>query len=49
MIEMVSRFEAKSLTEAARLIVGRDGNGAIGIGSPESKVERLVRAAKKLP
>jgi len=48
MIEMVGRLEAKSPTEAAWSIVGTDGNGAIGIGSPESKVERLVRAAKKL-
>lgn len=38
--------EAASLTDAARIVVGRDGAGARGNGTPEAKIKRLVKRAK---
>ncbi|TIP43661.1 hypothetical protein [Mesorhizobium sp.] len=36
--------ECSSATEAAWKVIGRDGKRAKGNGSPESKIDRLVRA-----
>ncbi|MER8564274.1 hypothetical protein NKH85_04880 [Mesorhizobium sp. M0924] len=43
MKEMVARGEAPSPTAAAWKLIGKDGKGAQGSGSPESKVQRLVK------
>ena len=37
--------KAKSLSDAARKVIGQDGRGAEGHGTLESKVERLARRA----
>jgi hypothetical protein len=38
---------AKSFNEAAWLVIGRDGTGAAGYGTPESKVKRLLTLMAK--
>jgi hypothetical protein len=40
---LLKRHEAKSATEAARMVIGKDGERAKGIGSPEAKEKRLVK------
>jgi hypothetical protein len=45
MLEMRDDGRAKSLTEAAKMVIGRNGSGALGIGSPEAKISRLVKRA----
>jgi hypothetical protein len=37
---------ARSFTEAAWEVIGRDGAGAPGTGTPESKIKRLSRARR---
>lgn len=44
---LVASGSAASLTAAAKEIVGRDGSGAAGSGTLESKVRRLVDRARK--
>lgn len=48
MIAMNDSGEAQSLSEAARILIGRDGKGAKGIGEPAAKVERLVGVANHI-
>ena len=48
MIAMNDSGEAQSLSEAARMLIGRDGKGAKGIGEPGAKVERLVGVANHI-
>jgi hypothetical protein len=43
MRRMLKAGEAASPSEAAWKIIGRDGAGAHGSGTPESKKTRLVR------
>jgi len=47
MHELQRTGRAKSPTDAAWKVIGRDGQGAEGIGTPESKITRLVRLAKR--
>jgi hypothetical protein len=45
--KMVEDGKAKSHTEAASMVIGRDGSRANGAGSVEAKISRLVGRAKK--
>jgi hypothetical protein len=47
MRERVANGKCNSPTTAAWEVIGRDGRGAEGIGTPESKVRRLVELAGK--
>jgi hypothetical protein len=40
---LLDSLEAKSTAEAARIVIGRDGERAKGVGSPEAKEKRLVK------
>ena len=41
---MIDGLIAKSPTEAARAVIGKDGSRAAGYGTPEAKVDRLVKS-----
>ena len=43
MRELIESGNCTSVTQAAWQVIGRDGSGAKGNGSPESKVDRLVK------
>ena len=46
-IEAKRSGNAKSLTEAAALVVKREGRNVVGIGTDDAKIRRLVSAARK--